>query len=155
MHVWRAWENTSANTGYYLGAMSYRYRCTRDPDVLAICRRTLAALKHIYDMGAEFDEPGFLTKPYGGVATTQTSGDQLQCVTVGLAAYRHIAGPEDTRTIDEMFTGFADYEIRQGYWPKAGRVLRAHDGVVGLDQGRLGARSDLRTRAVSRLARHR
>ena len=38
MHVWRAWENTSANTGYYLGAMSYRYRCTSDPDVLAICR---------------------------------------------------------------------------------------------------------------------
>ena len=120
MHVWRAWENTSANTGLYLGAVTYRYRCTGDPDVLAICRRTLAALKHIYDMGAEFDEPGFLTKPYGGVATTQTSGDQLQCVTVGLAAYRHIAGPEDTRTIDEMFTGFADYEIRQGYRPKPG-----------------------------------
>ena len=120
MHVWRAWENTSANTGYYLGATAYRYRCTRDPGVLAICRRTLAALKHIYDMGAEFDEPGFLTKPYGGVATTQSSGDQLQCVTVGLAAYHHIAGPEDTRTIDEMFTGFADYEIRQGYWPKPG-----------------------------------
>ena len=120
MHVWRAWENTSANTGYYLGAASYRYRCTSDPDVLAICRRTLAALKHIYDMGAEFDEPGFLTKPYGGVATTQSSDDQLQCVTVGLAAYRHIAGPEDTRTIDEMFTGFADYAIRQGYWPKPG-----------------------------------
>ena len=30
MHVWRAWENTSANTGYYLGATSYRYRCTSD-----------------------------------------------------------------------------------------------------------------------------
>ena len=120
MHVWRAWENTSANTGLYLGAMTYRYRCASDPGVLAICRRTLAALKHIYDMGAEFDEPGFLTKPYGGVATTQTSGDQLQSVTVGLAAYRHIAGPEDTRTIDEMFTGFADYEIRQGYCPKPG-----------------------------------
>jgi len=30
MHVWRAWEDTSADTGYYLGAMSYRYRCSGD-----------------------------------------------------------------------------------------------------------------------------
>ena len=118
MHVWRAWENTSADTGFYLGAMSYRYRCTADPEVLAICRRTLAALKHIYDMGAEFDEPGFLTKPYGGVATNQTSEDQIQCVTVGLDAYRRIAGPEDEATIGEMFVGFADYQMRHGYRPK-------------------------------------
>ena len=28
MHIWRAWEDTSADTGFYLGGMSYRYRCT-------------------------------------------------------------------------------------------------------------------------------
>ena len=120
MHVWRAWENTPTDTSFYLGAMTYRYRCTGDAQVLAICRRTLGALKHIYDMGAEFDEPGFLTKPYGGVATNQTSGDQLQCVTVGLNAYRHVASAEDAAIIDEMFVGFADYQIRHGYRPKPG-----------------------------------
>lgn len=120
MHVWRAWENTSADTGRYLAAVSYQYRCTGSPAVLDMCRRTLSALKHIYDIGAEFDEPGFLCKPYGGVATNQTSGDQLQCVTMGLDAYRRVAGPEDERTIAEMFTGLADYQIRHGYRPKPG-----------------------------------
>jgi hypothetical protein len=120
MHVWRAWENTSADTGFYLGAMSYQYRCTGDPAVLAICKRTLGALKYIYDLGAEFDEPGFLCKPYGGVATNQTSGDQLQCVSMGLDAYRRIAGPEDAAVIGEMFVGFADYQMRHAYRPKPG-----------------------------------
>ena len=120
MHVWRAWENTAADTGFYLGAMSYHYRCTGAPGVLAICRRTLAALKYIYDLGAEFDEPGFLTKPYGGVASTQTSGDQLQCVAMGLDAYRRVAGAADAAVIGEMFVGFADYQIRHGYRPKPG-----------------------------------
>jgi hypothetical protein len=55
-HVWRAWENTTADTAYYLGAMSYQYRCTRDPKVLEICRRTLGALKYIYDLAAEKGE---------------------------------------------------------------------------------------------------
>ena len=43
MHVWRAWENTPTDTAWYLGAMSYRYRCSGYPDVLEICRRTLGA----------------------------------------------------------------------------------------------------------------
>ena len=42
MHIWRAWEDTPANTAAYLGALAYQYRCTQDPQALAICRRTLA-----------------------------------------------------------------------------------------------------------------
>ena len=109
MHVWRAWENTSAETGFYLGALSYQYRCTGDPEVLQRCRRTLGALKYIYDLGAKAMEPGFLCKPYGGKATNQTSGDQLQCVVVGLDAYRRISGPDDTALIGKIFKGFADF----------------------------------------------
>ena len=120
MHIWRAWEDTSADTGFYLGAMSYRYRCTGAAADLAVCRRTLGALKYIYDIGAESEEPGFLTKPYGGVASTQTSGDQLQSVTMGLDAYRRIACGEDAATIDAMFVGFADYQMRRQYAPKQG-----------------------------------
>jgi len=116
MHVWRAWENTSAETGFYLGALAYQYRCTGDPEVLRCCRRTLGALKYIYDLGAKAMEPGFLCKPYGGKASNQSSGDQLQCVTVGLDAYRRIAGPDDAAVIGEMFKGFADYEIRNDYF---------------------------------------
>lgn len=108
------------DTGFYLGAMSYRYRCTGAPADLAVCRRTLGALKYIYDLGAESEEPGFLTKPYGGVASTQTSGDQLQSVTMGLDAYRRIACGEDAATIDAMFVGFADYQMRRQYAPKQG-----------------------------------
>ena len=53
MHIWRAWENTSADTVFYLGAMSYQYRCTGDPTALTICRRTLGALKYIYNRHSE------------------------------------------------------------------------------------------------------
>ena len=96
MHVWRAWENTAANTAYYLHAMAYQYRVTGDPKTLAICRRTLAALKYIYTLPIEKGEKGFLCKPYGGVYSNQSSGDQLQCVVWGLAAYRPVAPPEDS-----------------------------------------------------------
>lgn len=123
MHVWRAWENTSSNTGFYLGAMSYKYRCTGDPQDLAVCRRTLGALKYIYDLGAKNDEPGFLCKPYGGEFTLQTSGDQVQCVAVGLWAYYDIAPPEDRTTIDEIVTGIADYQIKYNFMPRPGRYF--------------------------------
>ena len=115
MHVWRAWENTATDTAYYLAAMAYQYRCTGDPKVLAICRRTLGALKYIYTLPIEKGEKGFLTKPYGGKYSNQTAPDQLQCVTWGLAAYRSVALPEDLADIDIMTKDFAEYAIKTEY----------------------------------------
>ena len=114
-HVWRAWENTTADTAYYLGAMSYQYRCTRDPKVLGICRRTLGALKYIYDLAAEKGEPGFVCKPYGAKYSNQTSNDQVQCWTVGLEAYQSIAPSDDRVLIDLMIRQCADELIRDGW----------------------------------------
>ena len=116
MHVWRAWEDTAADTAFYLAALSWQYRCTADRLALRRCRRTLGALKTIYDLGAQAMEPGFLCKPYGGKASNQTSPDQLQCVASGLDAYRRIAGPHDAALIGEMFQGFADFQIRHDYY---------------------------------------
>ena len=116
MHVWRAWEDTAADTGFYLAALSWQYRCTGDPLALRRCRLTLRALKTIYDLGAQAVEPGFLCKPYGAKASNQTSPDQLQCVSSGLDAYRRIAGGHDAVLIGKMFQGFADFEIRHDYY---------------------------------------
>lgn len=115
MHVWRAWENTTSNTGYYLRAAAYQYRVTGDPKVLAICRRTLAALKYIYTLAVEKGEKGFLCKPYGGVYSNQGGADQLQCATWGLAAYRDIAPPEDLADIDLMTKDFAEHQLKTNY----------------------------------------
>jgi hypothetical protein len=115
MHVWRAWEDSSANTAAYLGAMAYQYRCTQDPQALAICQRTLLAIKYIHDVAAEKGEPGFLCKPYGGVYSNQTSGDQVQAVVQGLVAYRPIAPPEDRALIDKLIRSFADHQIKVEY----------------------------------------
>ena len=46
MHAWRARENTAADTGYYLAATAYKYRCTGSAADLAICRRTFGGLKY-------------------------------------------------------------------------------------------------------------
>ncbi|MSO22261.1 MAG: hypothetical protein EXQ58_03185 [Acidobacteria bacterium] len=119
MHVWRAWENTTSDTAFYLGALSYQYRATGDPNVLKMCRRTFGALKTIYDLGAQ-DEPGFVTKPYGGKYSRQSSGDQVQCLGVGLEAYRHIAPPADRAVLDEMLRHLADFQIKYRYAPKHG-----------------------------------
>ena len=130
MHVWRAWENTPSDTAYYLHAMSYQCRVTGDSNVLAICRRTLGALKYIYSLGVEKGERGFLSKAYGGVYSDQTSGDQLQCVTWGLAAYRGIAPLEDRAMIDMMTRDFAahqmetDYINLHGYFGRSAEDLR-------------------------------
>ena len=124
MHVWRAWENTTSDTAFYLGALSYRYRATGDPAVLRQCRRTFGALKHIYDLGAQ-DEAGFVTKPYGGKYSKQSSGDQVQCLVVGLEAYRHIAPPEDRAVLETMFRNLADHQIKYRYYAKHGYFAHA------------------------------
>lgn len=131
MHVWRAWENTPTDTAFYLAAMAYQYRVTGDPEALAICRRTLGGLKYIHSLGVSRGERGFLCKPYGGVYSNQASGDQLQSVTWGLAAYRPIAPPEDLAAIDQMMKDFTDYAIRteyvspHGYFGRTGAELRS------------------------------
>lgn len=115
MHVWRAWENTATDTAYYLAAMAYKYRCTGEPKDLAICRRTFRALKYIYSLTAERGERGRLCKPYGGAWSNQSSGDQTQCVTWGLAAYRAIAPPDDLAVYNAMITEAAEYNIQTEY----------------------------------------
>ncbi len=111
MHVWRAWENTAADTAFYLGACAYQYRCTSDPSVRAICSRTLRALYYIFQLAVAKGERGFLCKPYGGQYSNQTSGDQVQCVVTGLAAWRPLASPDERALIDEMTVAFADHQI--------------------------------------------
>jgi hypothetical protein len=125
MHVWRAWENTSTDTAYYLYAMAYQYRTTGDPETLAICRRTFAALKYIYMLGVDNGEPGYLCKPYGGKYSNQTSSDQVQCVVWGLAAYRGIAPPEDVMALDQMCRDFADFMMKYNYYPPKGYFARS------------------------------
>jgi hypothetical protein len=115
MHVWRAWENTATDTAYYLAAMAYKYRCTGDARDLTICRRTFGAMKYIFNLTAEKGERGRLCKPYGGVWSNQSSLDQTQCVSWGLAAYRHIAPPDDLADYHRMITEAADYNIKTGY----------------------------------------
>lgn len=115
MHVWRAWENSAADTAGYLGGMSYRYRCTQEPKALAICARTLRAIQYIHHLAVEKGERGFLCKPYGGEYSNQTSGDQMQCVLAGLAAYRPIAPPQDREIIDRLTRDFADHQIEVDY----------------------------------------
>jgi hypothetical protein len=107
--------------------MAYQYRTTGDPAVLAICRRTLAALKYIYMLGVEKGEPGFLCKPYGGKYSNQTSLDQVQCVTWGLAAYRPLAPPADVADIDRMTGDFARFLMRHDYYPPSGYFGRSAD----------------------------
>lgn len=138
MHVWRAWENTPSDTAYYLYAMAQKYRVTGDSETLAICRRTLAALKYIYMLGVKNGEPGFLSKSYGGKYSNQTSLDQVQCVTWGLAVYRPIAPPEDAADIDLMTKDFATFLLQHnyvpphGYFGRSAEVLRTESNYAEL-----------------------
>ena len=130
MHVWRAWENTPTDTAWYLGAMSYRYRCDGDANVLAICRRTFGGLKYIHGLGVEKGERGFMCKPYGGVYSNQASGDQVQCILVGLAAYRPIAPPEDLAAIDEILVDMAEFDIKWNYVSPHGYFGYSYESLV-------------------------
>ena len=130
MHVWRAWENTPTDTAWYLGAMSYRYRCDGDPRVLAICRRTLAALRYIHELGVEKGERGYMCKPYGGVYSNQSSGDQVQCILVGLAAYRPIAPPDDLAAIDGILVDMAEFDVKWNYVSPHGYFGYTHESLV-------------------------
>jgi hypothetical protein len=125
MHIWRAWENTPTDTAYYLYAMSYQYRTTGDPQTLAICRRTFAALKYIHQLGVENGQPGYLCKPYGGKYSNQTSLDQVQCVAWGLDAYRGIAPPDDLAEMNRMTKDFADFLMQHDYHPPKGYFGRS------------------------------
>jgi hypothetical protein len=143
MHVWRAWENTSTNTAFYLRAMAWQYRVTGNPEVLTICRRTFAALKYIYTLPIEKGERGFLCKPYGGQYSKQGGRDQLQCVTWGLLAYRPIAPPQDLADLVIITRDFADFALKVPNVSPHGYFGR------NIEQYRAQWRSDAWDRAIS------
>jgi hypothetical protein len=115
MHVWRAWENSATDTAYYLAAMACKYRCTGAAQDLARSRRSFGGLKFVYGLAAARGEQGRLCKPYGGVWSNQSSGDQTQCVTWGLAAYREIAPPENLADYRGMIQDAAVYHMATEY----------------------------------------
>ncbi len=129
MHVWRAWENTATDTAYYLAAMAYKYRCTGEAKDLAICRRTFGALHYIFSLTAEKGERGRLCKPYGGVWSNQSAGDQTQCVTWGLAAYRENAPPEDLADCNWMIQEATAYNIKTEYIEPHGYFAWTRQGL--------------------------
>lgn len=73
------------------------------------------SLEYIFSLTAEKGEKGRLCKPFGGVWSNQSSGDQTQCVLWGLVAYREIAPPQDLADWNTMVKDAAEYNIKTEY----------------------------------------
>ena len=80
--------------------------------------------------GSRNGERGYMCKPYGGVYSNQSSGDQVQCILVGLAAYRSISPPEDLAVIDEILVDMAEFDIKWEYVSPHGYFGYTYESLV-------------------------
>lgn len=111
---WHNYENCSMATAAYMMGLIYRYRVEKDPIALARARRSLDALRYIYDLGRQLEE-GFLPKIYGDKFSPETSTDQVLYVMYALDAFHPHATPEEQQEIDRMIGCITRFWMNRGY----------------------------------------
>lgn len=130
------YENSAMNSGIFLAGQCYRYLATKDPEALEYAARAFRSIDVNYRLAEQAaGEPGILmqragsidpndrwsaragwiSKPYGGMLTTQTSTEQNFGPILGLYLYRRIAPEDVRRRIDAMIVGVADLWYQIGY----------------------------------------
>lgn len=108
------YENCGMTTGAYLQAQLFRYAVEKDPEVLERARRSYAALKYIYRIGARLEE-GFFPKIYGNQFTPQTSTDQVLYAMMAMDHYCKYADAKEKSDIGYMIASMVRFWMKRNY----------------------------------------
>lgn len=111
---WHNYENCSMATAAYMMGLIYRYRVEKDPVALLRARRSLDAIRYIYEMGKQLEE-GFLPKIYGDKFSLETSTDQVLYVMYALDAFHPHATAAEQKEVDRMMTNIVRFWMKRGY----------------------------------------
>ncbi|HMO57136.1 MAG TPA: hypothetical protein PKC19_07265 [Roseiflexaceae bacterium] len=108
-------ENSPWVSGIFLWSQCLRYRATGDEQALAYAATAFHSLDTIFALAEAAGEPGFLCKPYDWQLSQETSPDQYIAATLGMWAYREIAGRDVRQRIDAMLPAMADWWRERDY----------------------------------------
>jgi hypothetical protein len=108
-------ENSPWVSGLFLWSQCLRYRVTGDEEALVYAAKAFRSLDTIFALAEAAGNPGFLCKPYDWKLSEETSPDQYIATTLGLWAYREIAGRAERQRIDAMLPAMADWWRERDY----------------------------------------
>jgi hypothetical protein len=103
IEAFMAYEDSLMATGELAHAQTLRFAVTGDASARAAAARHIDVLLRVFDAGAKF-EPGFLPKPFGGLARCATLSHELspdQYIKV-MAAFDVFLPFADTKTADRI-----------------------------------------------------
>ena len=120
--VYMNYENAGQASGKYIRAMLRKYAVTDDRVALDRTKRTVDAIRLVWDNVARTNPygRGWLPKPFGGARDVsemfECSPDQYTDVTLGLECYyRDAADARERRVIERMVVSFADWWLAHDY----------------------------------------
>lgn len=108
-------ENSPWVSGLFLWSQCLRYRATGDEQALVYAAKAFRSLDTVFALAEAAGTPGFLCKPYDWKLSEETSPDQYIATTLGLWAYREIAGRAERQRIDVMLPAMADWWRERDY----------------------------------------
>ncbi|MBI4623229.1 MAG: hypothetical protein HY736_08425 [Verrucomicrobia bacterium] len=113
-----AYENALMATGEFAQSQMVRHRVTGEPAALELAERGVRAMLAVAGEGRHY-MPGFLPKPFGGLARAryshELSPDQYTKVVAALHAWRPQASAKERAAIDRFFVEAADFFIARKF----------------------------------------
>lgn len=125
---WMNYENSPMCSGIFLASQCYRYLATKDPQALEYAAKAFRSIDVIFRLSEGSGpapliqrsgiidptdrwepRPGWISKPYGQMMTTQSSTEQNFGPIWGMYLYRAIAPPDTKKRIDTIIAAVADY----------------------------------------------
>ncbi len=110
------YENCGMTTGSRLAGLCSRMRTPGgdSPQVRELAHRAFHGIRHIYEVGQEFDR-GFFPKIWGNRLSRQTSTDQYLYAIYAMHDYSPFADAEELAMIREMIPAMVDFWYRRKY----------------------------------------
>jgi hypothetical protein len=113
-----AYENALMATGEFAQSQMVRHRVTGEAAALEMAQRGVRVMLAVADEGRNY-MPGFLPKPFGGLARAryshELSPDQYTKVVAALHAWRPQASAKERAAIDRFFVEAADFFIARKF----------------------------------------
>ncbi len=112
---WLAFENTPMAMGATLSALVFREKVAPTPRGRERISTLFAGICRLTAASERLWEAGWLSKPYDGSASMESSNDQYGEVMAGLWALAHLRNHPDAAAASELLVKLADFWVRHDY----------------------------------------
>jgi hypothetical protein len=112
---WLGYENSAMVAGNYLSALCNRAKVEPGGETEAMTDRAGRSLQRLCEMNSAFREPGWLGKPHGGRAGTESTNDQYGAAILGLRDLARLDNGRRSREAGRWAVALCDFWMRHDY----------------------------------------